>query len=610
MKESKLEERERVTKMANIDSRLARMCIDAATDSRYAVDKWRLQRRSLERLPSPLASALLHRLLHRRLLFPSLLEVFKFSVEEVDLSGENSVDAEWMAYLGAFSYLCSLNVADCYRINNPALWPLAGMTSLMQLDLSRCMKVTDSGIKHLLSLSQLQKLHLSQTGVTADGVKLLSALRNLSTLDLGGLPVSDLALSSLRELTNLEYLDVWGSEISDEGAAALKNFPKLSFLNVAWTNITKFPNLQSIQSLNMSDCTILSALEDKSDRVTLRKLIAHGSSFPEAEMVFSTIEASCLSFLNLSNTSLSNFGFLRCMVALEQLDLSSCTIQDDAVEAISCIGANLRHLNLNNTKVSNAGLETLAGHVPNLEALSLSHTLIDDSAIAYMSTMPSLTTLDLSNTNIKGFIHPSRNEDEVFSLAALQDLKHLERLDLEKTKVNDAAVYALLGSGELSHLSLNSTALTDKCLEYLSQVKKLVRLSIQGTLLTNGAVESFNPPVTLEVLDLRGCWLLTIDSLRSFCKKYPGIRVRHDHLSLASADLNCSVPNAALSQKSLKASKLKQREGKSSVSPTLFNKEALDQRIKYSREELITMQHLSPPLAPPLDVDIAAPNMD
>ena len=72
------------------------------------------------------------------------------------------------------------------------------MTSLKELNLSRCMKVTDAGIKHLLSIPRLEKLHLSQTGVTSVGVKLLCALRNLSDLDLGGLPISDQALSSLQ----------------------------------------------------------------------------------------------------------------------------------------------------------------------------------------------------------------------------------------------------------------------------------------------------------------------------------------------------------------------------------------------------------------------------
>lgn len=186
----------------------------------------------------------------------------------------------------------------------------------------------------------------------------------------------------------------------------------------------------------------------------------------------------------------------------------------------------------------------------------------------------------------------------------------MESLNLEKTQVNDAAVYVLLGSEELNHVSLNNTLVTDKCLEHFSQVKKLVSLCVQGTLLTNGALESFDPPQTLKELDLRGCWLLTMDSLTLFCKKYPGIRVIHDHLSQASVDHNCSRPNAALSQKGLKYSKLKQRYGNSSVSPFMFKEEVLDQRIKYSREDLIALQYLSPPLVPPLHIDIALRKMD
>ncbi|XP_057520546.1 uncharacterized protein LOC130800857 isoform X1 [Amaranthus tricolor] len=586
-----------------IDSRLARMCIEVATENFDSIQKWRMQRRSLQRLPSPLASALLHRLLLRRLLFPSLLEVFKYSVEDIDLSGENSVDSEWMAYMGAFSYLRSLSVAECYRVNNPALWPLAGMTSLKELNLSRCMKVTDAGIKHLLSIPRLEKLHLSQTGVTSVGVKLLCALRNLSVLDLGGLPISDQALSSLQALTNLEYLDIWGSRITDEGAAVFKNFGKLSFLNLTWTNITKLPTLQSIVCLNMSECTIQSIMDDGSDQVTLRKLIANGSTFLDAEKVLSSIKSSRVSFLNLSNTSLTHFGFLYHMDALELLDLSFCAIQDDAVEAISCIGAKLRHINLNNTKVGNAGMETLAGHVPNLEVLSLSHSSVDDYAIMYISMMPSLKKLDLSHTNIKGFIHQSGIEDDLPSLAAFQHLKHLKSLNLDKTRVSDPAICVLLDFEELSHLSLNNTLLTDKCLEHLSQVKKLVELSIRGTLLTNGALEFFKPPKLLEVLDLVGCWLLTMDSLTSFCEKYPSIRVRHDHLPVSSVD-SSSSSKTATSSKVSKASTLKLRERRSSVSPVMFKKDVIDQRMKYSIKELLSLQHVTPPLVPPLDIDI------
>lgn len=137
------------------ESELAGFCIEAACESRESVDKWRMQSRSLDRLPSHLADSLLRRLIARRLLYPSLLElvlssspciwftlilivfffcffyvrvrVFKHSAEEVDVRGDNSVDAEWMAYLGAYRHLRYLNLSDCHRVSTSALWPITGI---------------------------------------------------------------------------------------------------------------------------------------------------------------------------------------------------------------------------------------------------------------------------------------------------------------------------------------------------------------------------------------------------------------------------------------------------------------------------------------------------
>lgn len=69
---------------------------------------------------------------------------------------------------------------------------------MKELDLSRCSKVTDAGIKHLQSVVNLEKLWISQTGVKEAGISLLASLKKLSLLDLGGLPVTDQNLSSLQ----------------------------------------------------------------------------------------------------------------------------------------------------------------------------------------------------------------------------------------------------------------------------------------------------------------------------------------------------------------------------------------------------------------------------
>ncbi|KAL6986397.1 hypothetical protein U1Q18_019762 [Sarracenia purpurea var. burkii] len=350
-----------------------------------------------------------------------IIRVFKYSVEEVDLRSETSVDAEWMAYLGAFHCLCSLNIADCSRITNSALWAItvlldkttyiytsqahmygeneienlvlgllwemkneelidgfSGMTNLKEVDLARCSKVSDTGIRHLLSVSSLEKLNISETGVTAEGISLLSSLTNLSVLDLGGL------------------------------------------------------------------------------------------------------------------------------------------------------------------------------------------------------------------------IHQAGNEpDWIPSLTPLQNLIHLESLDLEESRVRDAALHPLSGFQQLTYLSLKSDFLTDVSLYLLSSLPKLTNLSVRDAVLTNAGLDSFNPPATLKMLDLRGCWLLTEDALLLFRKKHPLIEVRHELVHIVQSD-RYSPNTSSPSQATFKGLQSKQKWGKMPVSPFRSNNNAfLDQRLKYSREELLVMQFSS-----------------
>lgn len=213
---------------------------------------------------------------------------------------------------------------------------------------------------------------------------------------------------------------------------------------------------------------------------------------------------------------------------------------------------------------------------------------------------------------MSGFTHHIGNDqDEVLSLISLQDLKHLESLDLEGTQVTDKSLHALSGIEALSHLSLGSTPLTDNCLDHLSSLKRLASLSIQGALLTNGSLDSFNPPMTLEVLDLRGCWLLTMEALTTFCETHPGIKVKHDHLSIRSMDHDDSHFRANSSQKGSNTLKSKEKY-RGPGTPPLFRirKEVLDQRIKYGREELLALQHPSSPFVPPSNIDTEVLKVD
>ncbi|CAN4127212.1 unnamed protein product [Withania somnifera] len=576
-----------------MESSLVEMCLQSATESRDAVEAWRRQRRTLDMMPSHLAEALLHRLRRRRLLFPSLLEVFKFCVEGIDLRGESYVDAEWMTYIGAFDHLCSLNLSDCNKINDSAIWAITGMTNLKELDLSRCSKITNAGVRHITTIPILEKLWIPETGVTADGVILLTSLTDLSLLDLGGLPVSDSALCNLKVLGKLQHLDLWGSEVSNKGASYLKWFPRLSSLNLAWTKVTMLPGLPSLACLNMNNCTIYSISEGGGQKALLTMLILSGATIRDVSEAFLHLETSSLSLLDLSNSSLNSYCFLPYMSAISNLDLSGTSAGDESVEHIAFVGQNLRHLNLSRTKLSSAGLGTLAGFVPNLETLLLSYTAIDDSAIPFMSTMPLLKGINLSGTNIRGISNGVDSDPNyVSSLSGLSSLDHLERLDLEETRIEDSALAPLPSFCKLRYLFLRSGSLTDTTLHQLSSIRSLVTLGIRDGVLTDAGLYVFNPPPTMRILDLRGCWLMTEDALLSFQRRHPQIEVRHDLISIALVK-RLSV-NSPLSQVTPGTKLYKNKKGGPSTSPVKSNRDSfLDQRLKYTSTELLAMSSAS-----------------
>ena len=83
-------------------------------------------------------------------------------------------------------------------------------------------KITDAGLKHLVNLKNLKKLHLERTAVTDEGLANLSELSNLNYLNLYGTKVTDAGLDKLTNLKNLKQLYLWESGVSEDGAERLK----------------------------------------------------------------------------------------------------------------------------------------------------------------------------------------------------------------------------------------------------------------------------------------------------------------------------------------------------------------------------------------------------
>ncbi|KAJ7296604.1 hypothetical protein O6H91_Y112600 [Diphasiastrum complanatum] len=506
---------------------LVNMCLKVACQSKQNVNAWRRQRRTLERMPAHLAEPLLHQLYHNHLLSAPLLELFQQSVEEVNLSGDPGVDAEWLAYLGGFGHLRALRLADCKSLNNGAIWPLSGLRQLEALELSRCAKVTDEGLEHLLCLISLTKLGLSETGVGPVGVARLSMLPNLTYLDLGGLPVSDSQLAALQVLCGLTHLDLWGTKISNNGACYLKAFQNLRTLNLSWTNITIIPPLLSLVSLNLCNCTVVSIFEGIAEQpVKLEQLYLSGSVIADPLRALGGVIVRKLSSLVLSASNISSFSFLYGIRGLQKLDLSSTGATDAVMHIVAANGQELRYLNLGHTKVGLEGVAVLSGHVSKLEFISLTGTTVDDSVFLYLGLMPLLQTMDLSHTKVKGANIICG--EKTWSMSTLKQLCHLRFLDLRSSGITDKSCRRLASLQQLSHLFLRSDFLSDTSFHSLSGLLKLVTLYFQGSILTDSGLSTFQPPPMLQELDVTDCWLLTKTSLLQFSERNPQILLRHE----------------------------------------------------------------------------------
>jgi len=90
------------------------------------------------------------------------------------------------------------------------------------------------------------------------------------------------------------------------------------------------------------------------------------------------------------------------MQKLSILDLRATGLTDGLMLKFREFGKSLRWIDLSYTKVGSEGVSAIAGHVPNVEQLSLSHTLVDDNVFTYLIHFPLLQSLNLSGSKVKG----------------------------------------------------------------------------------------------------------------------------------------------------------------------------------------------------------------
>jgi Leucine-rich repeat (LRR) protein len=150
-------------------------------------------------------------------------------------------------------------------------------------------------------------------------------------------------------------------------------------------------------------------------------------------------------------------------------------------------------VNLRGTWINDVEMIALA-RLPHLERLDLSHTRITDEGLLHLRTAPKIQDLSLYYAELI--------TDQ--GMAAIQNWKHLRRLNVRGTRISDGTLEIVSRLTQLEALDVAGTQITDHGLDHLLTLTQLRELSLGRSRLSDNAFEVLKMLPTLTYLDLSG----------------------------------------------------------------------------------------------------------
>lgn len=261
-------------------------------------------------------------------------------------------------------------------------------------------EIDDARLINIAQHRKLRELHVNSTELSDVSMQLVAQMcTGLRKLSLRNAKIRGDHFGVLIRLPGLRELDVSGAPLIAERLRVLWRMKNLLRLNLSDTGLddTAIPDLlplKQLQALNLAGTKVTDA-----GISLLRDLPA-------------------LTHLELARTGVA------CRIPLGRLPLSYLGLADSAIDddSLPVIGTlwNLKHLDLNRTKITDQGLREISTMA--LYSLLLEGVTLSSAGIVYLSDMSQLERLRLDG--VKGY-----------QLPALQRLKKVQDLTLLNTDV-------------------------------------------------------------------------------------------------------------------------------------------------------------------------------
>ena len=330
------------------------------------------------------------------------------------------------------------------RVTDDALTRLRGLDRLSRLSLAGT-AVTVAGLDELRGLTRLADLDLSHTARAAGGITPLKSLPALDTLRLHECAwVSDDDLAALASLRRLTVIDLSGTRVTDAGLRRFTPGPNLHFVNLAecggvteegLERLLQWPQLQGVQ-LQGTQVTIAALQRARRLRPDVRfdfeACLWDGlAPFRDAGARFKRDEDGRIVGVRFSRAVPGlPYALLAELADVCEVNLGGEAIDDEVLAYVSRL-PRLRTLDLTDTSVTAAGLRELA-RLPSLESLALCRMPVTRHEVESLAGLLKLRSLRLA----RGVVGPG-------AFASLGELSQVRALHLEGSRAPPAAVARL-----------------------------------------------------------------------------------------------------------------------------------------------------------------------
>jgi len=234
------------------------------------------------------------------------------------------------------------------RITDEGMLHLKPSTGIRELSLYYSEQITDQGMNAIKNWKLLRRLNLRGTRVANGTLEIVSHLPQLEALDIANTQVTDNGMDFLITLTNLKELALGRSRVGEADLSFLRMLPSLTALDLSGARPVP-PDMGGAGRRPPPATPIMpeKTIEALSELKNLRTL----------KLGFSGISAADLKILS----TLSN---------VEKLGLEECPRVDDAAAAELAHWKSLKYVDLQATKVTPQGLESLRRAKPGIVILS------------------------------------------------------------------------------------------------------------------------------------------------------------------------------------------------------------------------------------------------